>query len=439
MRNRIGIRHEDKYLSEKRAPLTPHDVKLLTRDKHLEIVVQSSAKRIFTDQEYRDAGAIIADDLRDCPVILGVKEIPMEKFEAGKTYMFFSHVIKGQQYNMPMLQELMHLGCNLIDYERIINDRDKRMVFFGHYAGLAGMINSLWALGLRLKEYGFKTPFLKIKQSHLYHSLEEARADISEVGLDIAEDGLPQELQPFTIGFTGYGHVSQGAQEICNLLPIKEITPSNLHCLDKRKHLPNNVIYKIVFHKEHMAAHNDGLAFDAEDYKFNPQNYHSIFENHLPNLSVLINCIYWNEQFPRLLTKEYVAKSFTDGSPKLTVIGDITCDANGSIEITHKGTEIEDPIFVYHPDDGSYTMGHKGKGMLVMAVDILPAELPRDSSGEFSDSLFSLIKPLASCDFSKPFYDLNLPRPLKKALIVHKGELTHDYKYLKAYLNKRAP
>lgn len=430
----IGIRHEDKYVMERRAPLTPRHVERLIKGKQLDIVVQTSPKRVFTDQEYIKAGARIADNLGECSVILGVKEMPIDFFEPQKTYVFFSHVIKGQAYNMPMLKRMMELGCNLIDYEKIVDEQGRRLIFFGRYAGLAGMINSLWSLGLRLKEAGYETPFLKITQAHHYASLEEARKVISEVGQEIAEKGLPAELRPFTVGFTGYGNVSQGAQEILGLLPVKEISPEKLLELTVRDHAPNNLIYKVIFKEEHLSAHNDGHSFDLHDYYTHPENYHSIFEKYIPHLSVLMNCMYWDARYPKLITKDYLEKAFAEGNPKLTVIGDVTCDPDGSIEITHKGTEIEDPIFVYNPFTRKPVMGHKGEGMLVMAVDILPSELPRDASNGFADALVNFVKPISDCDFSEPFEDLDIPRAIKKALILHNGELTHDFQYIKEYL-----
>jgi saccharopine dehydrogenase (NAD+, L-lysine forming) len=430
----IGIRHEDKYVMERRAPLTPRHVERLIKTKKLDIVVQTSAKRVFADQEFINAGARIAVNLDDCSIILGVKEMPESFFEPEKTYVFFSHVIKGQSYNMPMLKKMMELGCNLIDYEKIVDEQGKRLIFFGRYAGLAGMINSLWSLGLRLKEYGYETPFLKITQAHHYASLDEAKKVISEVGQEIAEKGLPVELGPVTIGFTGYGNVAQGAQDICGLLPVKEISPEKLLNLSQRALLPSNLLYKIIFKEEHLSAHNDGNEFDLHDYYAHPENYHSIFEKYIPHLTVLMNCMYWDARYPRIVTKDYLEKAFKAGRPKLTVIGDVTCDPDGSIEITHHGTEIEDPIFVYNPFTREPVMGHTGEGMLVMAVDILPSELPRDSSSGFADTLVNFIKPIADCDFNESFEDLDIPRAIKKALILHKGELTPDFKYLEEHV-----
>lgn len=432
----IGIRHEDKYAMERRAPLTPKHVERLINTKKLDIVVQTSPKRIFEDEEYIKAGAVVADDLKNCDVIFGVKEMPESFFETGKTYVFFSHVIKGQPYNMPMLRKMMEMKCNLIDYEKVIDEQGKRLIFFGRYAGLAGMINSLWSMGLRLKEYGYETPFLKITQARHYHSLAEARDAISVVGQEIAEKGLPRELRPFTVAFTGYGNVSQGAQEILGLLPVKEISPAKLLDLEKRGHLPNNLIYKIVFKEEDLVEPVEaGAEFDLHDYYTNPQHYRSTFGQYLPHLSMLINCVYWDSRYPRLITKEQLAGLFREGRPKLTVVGDISCDVNGSVEFTEKATEIEDPIFVYEPFLQTISMGHQGEGMLVMAVDILPSELPRDSSYGFSDVLINFVKPIADCDFTEAYEELDLPRAVKRALILHNGELTPDYKYLEEFVN----
>ncbi len=434
MSNFIGIRHEDKYNLERRAPLTPKHVARLVKQKKLDIVVQTSDKRIFKDEEYIHAGARIAKDLKKCSVIFGVKEMPESFFEHGKTYVFFAHVVKGQAYNMSMLRRMMELKCNLIDYEKVVDDQGKRLIFFGRYAGMAGMINSLWALGLRLKDYGFSSNLVRLKQAHHYHLLAEAKEDISAIGQIIAENGIPHELRPFVVGFTGYGNVSQGAQEIIGLLPVKEISPAKLLDLHRRKKLPDNLIYKVIFKEEDLVENIAGEPFDLHDYYANPQDYQSKFEQYIPYLSVLINCIYWDKRYPRLVTKQYLKKLFGKGIPRLKVIGDISCDVNGSVECTLKSTEIDDPVYIYDPVTEQISMGHHGEGMLVMAVDILPAEIPRDSSDGFADVLVNFVKPIADADFAEHFDDLDLPKPIKKALILHNGELTPEYKYLEEFL-----
>lgn len=436
MSKKIGIRHEDKYAMERRAALTPGHVKILTTEESLEIGVQKSAKRVFKDEEYMAAGAKITDNLKDYPIILGVKEIPEEAFEAEKTYVFFSHVIKGQPYNMPMLRKMMELGCNLIDYEKVADENNRRLIFFGRFAGLAGMINSLWSLGQRLALQGFKNnPFLRIRQSYQYDSLSEAMQQISETGHEISKNGLPAEICPLTIGFTGYGNVSRGAQEIMDLLPLKEILPEELADFTLKKEHPDNLLYKVVFKENHISKPRDAShGFDLQDYYDHPEKYENNFEQYLPHLTVLMNCMYWDQRYPKLFTRSFAKKLFEEKNPKIMVVGDVTCDPEGSIEFTHKGTEIEDPVFVYNPITATPQMGFEGEGILVMAVDILPSELPRDSSQAFGDALLTFIKPMAQADFTSDFKDIELPMAIKKAMILHKGMLTPDYEYIEQYL-----
>ncbi|RLD61317.1 MAG: hypothetical protein DRJ05_02890 [Bacteroidetes bacterium] len=435
MNKLIGIRYEDKYLMERRVAIIPQHVKKLVENDGLEILVEKSAKRIFTDEEFTAAGANVVDDVRKAPVIFGVKEMPIDYFEEGKTYIFFSHVIKGQSYNMPLLRRMIEKKVNLIEYEKVADETGKRLIFFGRFAGLAGMINSLWSFGMRMKEQGMDTPFLKIKQSHKYNSLDEARDVISKVGQEIAEKGLPEEITPLVIGFTGYGNVSNGAQEIAALLPVKEVSPVELMELQERKDLPNNVVYKVVFKESDMAEPKEkGAEFELQDYYNHPEKYNGIFEKYLPHLTILMNCMYWDERYDRIVTKDYLEKSYKNGNPKLKVIGDVTCDPDGSVECTHIGTAIEDPVFVYDPFTRQPSMGFKGEGLLIMSVDILPSELPRESSIAFSDALFKYIKEIAGADYSASFENLGLPAPIKRALVLHNGEFTPDFEYIKEYL-----
>jgi len=434
MNKTLAIRHEDKYLMERRASITPAHVEILTK-KGLTVLVESSEKRVFTDEEYRKASATVTKDISSSPVVFGVKEMPMDIFEENKTYIFFSHTIKGQEYNMPLLKKMIEKKINLIEYEKVADEQKRRLIFFGRFAGLAGMINSLWSLGLRLKEQGYDTPFAKLKQSHKYHSLDEAKNDIIAVGKEIEEHGLPKELQPLIIGITGYGNVAKGAMEIADLLPITEISPEELQLLKDRKDLPANMMYRVTFKEIHLSKRKDGSQeFILQDYYEHPEKYENNFEQYVPNLTILMNCMYWDDKYPRIITKAFLKDLYSKGEPKLKVIGDVTCDPDGSIEATHIGTAIEDPIFVYNPKTDAPTMGAKGDGLLIMSVDILPSELPRDSSKAFGDALLDYVEAITVCDYSQNFEDLALPDPIKRALIIHNGEFTPDFEYMKDFL-----
>jgi len=432
--HKIGIRHEDKYKMERRVALVPEHVKRLI-EQGIEVQVQRSPKRIFKDDEFKAVGAKLVDELTEPDLILGVKEMPLDFFEHHKTYIFFSHTIKGQPYNMPLLKRMIEKKINLIDYEKITNEKGQRLIFFGRFAGLAGMINSLWSAGQRYSKMGIKTPFEAIRQTHTYGSLEEAKETVAKVGEIIRKDGLPQSLSPFVVGITGYGNVSKGAQEILSLLPVKEITPEELLSLNTNQNLSNKAIYQVVFKEEDLSKPLDNdKAFNLQEYYQHPERFEGKFEQYIPHLSILMNCMYWDDRYLRIVTKDYLEKLFKEGKPKLSVIGDVTCDPDGSIEITHKGTEIEDPVFVYNPITRKAEMGFDGDGVLVMAVDILPSELPRESSQAFSNALVDYVIDIAAADYSRDFKDLNVPAPFKRAMILHRGKLTPDFEYLKEHL-----
>ncbi len=433
--HKVGIRYEDKYIMERRVALVPDHISYLI-GKGLEFEVVKSEKRIFSDNEFRNAGATIVDKISDASVIVGVKEMPIGFFEEGKTYIFFSHTIKGQTYNMPLLKKMMAKKVNLIDYERIVDEENKRLIFFGRFAGLAGMINSLWSAGQRWKEKGIITPFLDIQQTHNYNSLQEAKEAVAKVAARIKEEGLPDGIKPIVIGITGYGHVSKGAQEILNMFNVQDVTPDDLHALFSEKNIyNNNSIYKVIFKEKDLSEPLEkGMEFNLQEYYNHPELFKGKFEKYIQYLTILMNCMYWDDRYPRIVTKDFLNEYFKKENPKLIVIGDVTCDPDGSIECTHVGTAIEDPVFVYDPLTRKPTMGFKGNGVLVMAVDILPSELPRESSQTFSDALVKFMPEIASADFNVPTDNLKLPFPIKKALILHNGVLTPDYQYLKQYI-----
>lgn len=428
---RIGIRREDKNEWERRVPLIPEHAKELKQTHAIEVWLQPSQIRIFQDKDYISAGAVICEDLSRCPIIFAIKEIPVEFFEPSKTYVFFSHTIKGQPHNMAMLKRMMELKCQLIDYEKVVDEHGKRLIFFGRFAGLAGMIDTLWALGRRLKYEGIDNPFSEIRKTHEYVSLEEAKDEIANVGKKIATLGLPNSLTPFICGFLGYGNVSKGAQEIIDLLPIKEIEPKVIGSA-----LTESCIYKVVFKEEDMVElkiKNKKSKFDLQDYYDHPEKYKSVFEKYIPYLTLLINCIYWDARYPRFVTKKYLKKLYR-GSPKLKVIGDISCDIDGAIECTLHPTTPANPVFVYDPFTEKATLGVEGVGPVVLAVDNLPCELPRESSIYFSGRLMNFIPQIAGADFSVDFEHCNLPREIKDAVILYHGELTPNYKYMEKFL-----
>jgi saccharopine dehydrogenase (NAD+, L-lysine forming) len=402
MQRCIGVRREDKSDWERRTPITPAVAAELRQQHGIQVVVQPSPQRAFTAAEFEAAGALVQEDLSGCPVVLGIKEIPKSAFLPGQAYVFFAHVIKGQPFNMPMLQRMLDLGCTLIDYEKVTDDAGRRLIFFGWHAGVAGMLETLWALGQRLAWQGIANPFTTLRRAYEYHDIAEAKAAVQQVGEAIRRNGLPAEIAPLTIGVAGYGNVARGVWEILDLLPVQRVEPAELGGLDTLRY-STNVIYATTFREEHLAAPlATDAAFDLQHYYSTPQAYRSDFEQYLPHLSVLVNAIYWDPRYPRLVTKDYLRSAFAAGQPKLRVIGDISCDIDGAIECTVKATEPGEPNFVYNPLTGDVRDGVEGEGVVVMAVDILPSELPRDASEYFSQVLLPYVPALASADYTVP-------------------------------------
>ncbi len=453
MKKKIAIRLEDKNKWERRVALIPEHIMELNKEFGIEFIVQPSSLRIYSDNEYKKANAIISDDVSTADIVIGVKEMPIDFYEENKTYIMFSHTIKGQSYNIDMLKRLIELKVNLIDYETIVDENNKRLIFFGRYAGLAGMIETLYAYGQKLKLMGYYTPFEKIKQAYEYESLEQAKAEIKIIGEEIEENGYPSDIAPLIVGFTGYGNVSRGAQEIFDLLPFKIISPYIIDVNYENFTNDNYNIYKVIFKEEDLVQlkeeyrveenkkpdysddnmHNQ--KFDLQDYYDNPYKYESKFETNLKNLSILVNCIYWTEDYPRLVTKEYLKRdTIIRSNLNLKVVGDISCDINGSIEITKEATMPDKPSFTYFAKEDRYEDGVSRLGVTVMAVDNLPCEFPKESSMAFSEVLKDFINGIASADFDANFDELDLPEPIKKGLILQNGQFTKDYEYMKDFL-----
>jgi alpha-aminoadipic semialdehyde synthase len=301
------------------------------------------------------------------------------------------------------------------------------------------MIETLHALGRRLRWEGTPNPFERIKHAHEYHDLTEAKEAIAGVGEEIRREGLPVRAAPLVVGVTGYGNVARGAWEILNLLPMEVIEPSDLSDVVDGPGASRYVVFGTTFREQHIVEPLEG-EFDCRKYYECPDNYRPIFEKSLPYLSVLVNGIYWDARYPRLVTKAALQKLWVARErelaqqPRLKVIGDISCDIEGSIECTVKATGPDEPCFVYNPLTCEARDGFEGDGLVVMAVDILPSELPRDASEDFSLVLKDFIPAIVDADLSAPFEDLALPAPIKRAVIVHRGELTPDFAYLRRYL-----
>ncbi|EGC29130.1 hypothetical protein DICPUDRAFT_51448 [Dictyostelium purpureum] len=441
----LGIRREDKNRWERRAPLAPSHVEDLVK-KGIKVIVQPSTLRNYPNVLYERAGAIIQEDLKECDVIAAVKEVPSEYLYEDKTYIFFSHTIKAQPYNMPMLDEINRKRIRLIDYERITDENNRRLVRFGSFAGYAGMIDMLHALGDRLLAKGFSTPFLHVGYSYVYSKLESAMEAVKAIGEEISQVGLPDDLLPFTFAFTSDGAVAQGALKIFKLLPHKMVTPDEMVDLVKNKKGERGILYGTIITAEHMVAPIDPTKkFDKKDYYSQPHTYKPIFvEKYAPYISCIINCMYWDAKYPRLITIRQMEEMVENNNTRLIGVADISADINGSLEFLMTTTSIDSPLYIYDPktqevhDPTTDQQYMYRDGILFLAVDNLPTEFPKEATQWFGDHLSKFIEAVVKSDPTLPYDKMTDIAPeIKRAVITAHGSLTKPFEYITELRKKR--
>ena len=422
----LGILREVKNKWERRTPLTPPDVARLT-SAGVRVLVQPSTLRIFTDSEFAAAGAQLTDDLSPCNAILGVKEFPAASLLPNRAYLIFSHTIKAQPANMHFLDECRRKRIRLFDYETIRSSSGKRLVAFGQYAGMAGMIDGLRGVGERLLSKGYSSPFMGVGSAYMYPSIDSAKRAVEQCGEEIRRVGLPKALLPFRVVFTGAGNVTQGAQSVFEALPHQYIDPSALSTVKPDPH----TLYAANVSASHMVQHAQGRPFDKFHYYNNPSEYVPVFHERIaPHTSLLVNGMYWDNRYPRLLTLEQYRRLQQSNAPLLAV-ADITCDVKGGVEMLQRSTTIEQPFFVYDGLTGEVRERVEGDGVLMLGVDNLPAEFPRDASTHFSSKLSPFMEALAGNDNDVPLSNnASLPPELVDACITSEGELTANYAYI---------
>ena len=435
----IGILRETKPY-ESRVPLIPQDIAEILQQswaQSLRFLVQPSPTRAYAERDFAASGALIKEDLSECDLIMGIKEVPVEWLISGPTYLCFAHVIKGQKQNMPLLQALLQQKITLIDYELITDVEGKRLVFFGPSAGHAGMFETLRAFGLRLKAQEKSCIFQELKPIYDYRNLAAAKEHLSHLGKEIEQN--PKKLLgmrdlPLVFAFTGLGNVGKGALEIFDLLPVQEVLPQELPMLFQKSDEWRGGLYKVLFEQEDTLRNQQG-GFNFEEYTANPQTYHSIFSQYLPYISVLVNCVYWKPGQPQLLSAEDLRVAEESQKSRLQVVGDISCDPpEGSVACTVKAVDLHHPTYTYYPLQGTTADEIDAQGITVLGVSNLPTGIPQDASEAFSKMLKPWIQNLLEADYRNPDLSKELPFPLAKAVITHQGSLMRDYQDLRNYL-----
>uniref|UniRef100_A0AAQ5YV53 Alpha-aminoadipic semialdehyde synthase, mitochondrial n=1 Tax=Amphiprion ocellaris TaxID=80972 RepID=A0AAQ5YV53_AMPOC len=434
----MAIRREDINPWERRAPLAPRHVRELTHTG-VKVLVQPSNRRAIHEKYYMKAGAVIQEDISEASLIIGVKRPPEEKVIPKKTYAFFSHTIKAQEANMGLLEDLLKKEVRLIDYEKMVDANGYRIVAFGQWAGVAGMINILHGLGLRFLALGHHTPFMHIGMAHNYRNVSQAIQAVRDCGYEISMGLMPKSIGPVTFCFTGTGNVSKGAQDIINELPVEYVEPHELRDVSETGDM-TKVYATVLSRHHHLVRKSDGI-YDPMEYENHPELYTSHFRTSVaPYTTCLINGIYWDPQTPRLLRRLDAQKlmrppktSFGDneGSPqlphKLLAICDISADTGGSIDFMNECTTIDKPFCMYDADQHIDHDSVEGNGILMCSIDNLPAQLPIEATEYFGDRLFPYI-----WEMVRFFIYLSF-----KAVITSNGVLTPKFEYIEKLRERR--
>jgi saccharopine dehydrogenase (NAD+, L-lysine forming) len=399
---KVGILRETKNPPDRRVPLTPPQIIALQElYPNVQFFVQPSDSRCYADDEYDYLDIPLKEDLHDCDILLGVKEVDKRTFIPGKTYLFFAHVAKKQSHNREMFREMVVRKIRLIDYEYLKTEEGQRIVAFGRHAGMVGAYNALRARGI-------KTNRFKLKPAYQCHDLEEVWAGLRLIHL---KPGLK-------ILVTGEGRVASGVMETLSICNIVQVKPEEY--LTREFDIP--VVCQIG--PSHYTKHKKGLSFNFSDFVKNPGDYKSDFLPFTKVTDILITGHFWDPRSPVFFTKE----DMKNPEFRISIIADISCDLNGPIPSTLRVSTIADPFYAYNPiQEAEEPAFSKPSNITIMAVDNLPGELPRDASQDFGKQLMQ-----------KVLHDLFIERDspmISRATITENGNLTSRYEYLNDYIN----
>lgn len=397
---KFGIIKERKTPPDRRVVFAPNELTRLKQLYHDAIVeVESSDIRIFSDVQYQSMGITVTDDVSNCDVLFGVKEVPVENLIPNKAYFFFSHTIKKQPYNRKLLQAILEKNIDLYDHETIVDAHNRRLIGFGRYAGMVGVYNGIRAFGIKFEL--FKLPKAETLSGR---------------------DALIMHLKRITMPalkfvITGTGKVGSGAKEILDAIKIKEITVDNY--LTKKYAQAVYVQLDVLEYNKRI----DGPSLDFTDFVAHPDEYVSDFEKFTKVTDIYFAGHFYASGAPMILTREMLNAS----DCKLKVVADISCDVKGPIACTLRSSTIAEPLYGYFPlEDKEVDVFHPA-AVVVMAVDNLPCELPKDASEGFGEQFMEHVIPA--------FFNGDKDGILKRAKITEKGKLTARFSYLQDYVD----
>jgi alanine dehydrogenase len=397
---KFGILKERKSPPDRRVVFSPTAlVQLQQLIPDAVVKVESSDIRVFTDEQYSNLGIEVAKDISDCAVLFGVKEVPVENLMSNKSYFFFSHTIKKQLYNRILLQSILEKNINLYDHETIVNAEGRRLIGFGRYAGIVGAYNTIRA-------FGTKFELFRLPKAETLSGREELIKHLKRI-----------VFPPIKIVITGTGKVGNGIKEILDAIKITEVTVDNF--LSKKY---AQAVYTQIGVLEYNKR-TDGSILDYNDFYLNPSEYHSNFERFTKAADILITGHYHANEAPVILSKEMLKSK----DCKIKVVGDISCDINGPIGCTLRASTIANPFYGYSPSDDKEVDVFHPAAVVVMAVDNLPCELPKDASEGFGTMFMEHVIPA--------FFNGDKDGVLARAQMTENGKLTPKFSYLQDYVD----
>lgn len=398
---KLGVIRETKNPPDKRVPVTPSQVvNLIERFPNVDVYIQPSDIRCYTDEEYNYLDLEMKENLSDCDILIGVKEVDPKTLIANKTYMFFSHVAKKQPYNRGLLQEIIKKKIRLLDYEYLTDINEQRIVAFGRWAGIVGAYNGLRARGIRTDNFD-------LKPAHQCKDMDEMYAGLKKI-----------KLEKKKILVTGGGRVAMGAMETLSQLNIREVTADEF----LNQEFDEPVLCRID--PENYVQHKGGMQFNLQHFFKHPEEYESTFKPYTKVTDIFVACHFWNPKSPTFITKEdYLEPDF-----KITIIADVSCDVDGPIASTVEVSTIAEPFFGYNPTTSKAEPPFTSpKNITVMSVDNLPGELPRNASSDFGKNLLNKGYP--------SLFGNDDSGIIERATITKDGKLTERYAYLQDYLD----
>ena len=401
---KVGVLRETKNPPDRRVVVSPEEAKLMTEKfPNIDLYIQSSDNRCFTDKEYTDLGLTLVDDVAHCDILMGVKEVAKSKLIANKKYLFFSHTAKEQEYNRPLLQKILENKIQIIDHEYLTDENGMRLVAFGRWAGLVGAYNGLIAYGEKTKRYS-------IKKANECHDLEDLTEELKKVDLD-----------PIKILITGGGRVAHGAMEILEQVQnIEKVTAQQFLTKDF-----DHPVYCQIDPWDYLQR-NDDLPFDFKYFIKHPDKHSSTFKPYTKVTDMFIACHFWDEKSPVFMSKE----DLQENDFKISLIADVSCDIDGPIPSTIRPSTIAEPLYGYHKKTGKEVDAFDNEAITVMAVDNLPGELPRNASVDFGQGLIDKVFPSLFGEDTQGIIH-------RASITTLEGTLNEPFKYLEDFVNNK--